>query len=67
MRSEIGEEYILHVHAFFYVLTEHIFLKNVLQSMEKYCKVPVWYRPNAASGSVAVGGVRIISALSQAV
>ena len=28
--------------------------------------VPVRYRPNAASGSVAVGGVRIISALSQA-
>ena len=30
-------------------------------------KVPVRYRPNAASGSVAVGGVRIISALSEAV
>ena len=30
-------------------------------------KVLVRYRTNAASGSVAVGGVRIISALSQAV
>ena len=39
------------------------------RTAERYAvfkKVPVRYRPNAASGSVAVGGVRIISALSQA-